>query len=145
MTRERHLEASADRSQDEWGPSAIAFGILSDRFDAGGPAIGAGSFDEFRASTKIIEEAPPMKLEARVDPHADGTDWRKAHRKFPYESFATNENRSDHLSLAPSSSLSVTELPIWLAGRSLVPFVSVLPGPPPYGYWVGFCTLFEGT
>lgn len=90
-----------------------------------------------------------MKLEARVNSHADKTDRRKAHRKFPYESFATNENRSDHLSLAPSasssSSLSITGLLIWLAGRPLVPFISVLPGPPPRGYWVNFCRLFEGT
>jgi hypothetical protein len=47
--------------------STVAFGILSDELDAGDPAIGAESFSEFRASTSIIEEAPPMKLEAHIN------------------------------------------------------------------------------
>jgi hypothetical protein len=47
--------------------STVAFGILSDELDAGDPVDGAESFNEFNASTNIIEEAPPMKLKACVN------------------------------------------------------------------------------
>jgi len=94
--------------------STVAFGILSDELDAGDPADGAESFNEFNASTNIIEEAPPMKLPTRINLAPKKTGRIKAYRKFPYESFATNENRSDHLSFVPltssSSSLSITGL-----------------------------------
>ena len=45
----------------------MAFGILSDELDAGDPAVGAESFNEFSASTNIIEDAPPINLKARVN------------------------------------------------------------------------------
>lgn len=47
--------------------STVAFGILSDELDAGDPVDGAESFNEFNASTSIIEDAPPIKLNARVN------------------------------------------------------------------------------
>jgi hypothetical protein len=52
--------------------STVALGILSDELDAGDPANGADSFNEFNASTNIIDDVPPMKLEASVNSFVRG-------------------------------------------------------------------------
>jgi hypothetical protein len=57
--------------------STVAFGILSDEVDAGDPANDAGTFNEFKASTNIIEDVPPMKLEADVRHSYQQTGWKR--------------------------------------------------------------------
>jgi hypothetical protein len=74
----------------------VAFGILSDRLEAGDPANGAESFNEFSASTNIIEDVPPMKLGARVNDFA----WRKQVKEM--------RTVDSHTSLWPRTRIDLT-------------------------------------